>query len=485
VCLESGLQPADVPRRPYADYVRECVDVLIEHGADRYGSVRAPILVAILDVRDRVCPENPLPLDEELRVNRRDRRAPAGANLWLDQETLRVMYDLTRRTGQPRYARFADKYLDYYLAHLVDDKGLIWWGWHRHYDVYKDVMTGHAGNSHEIHYQRARWPELFAINRHAVTREIEAIWQWHVVDKQTGEINRHADGQHGCNFAFTAGEILRSFAFLYHETGDRKWLDRAKLLADYYWHRRNPATNLVAMAPRLATRYDGRHFDTTITGLYCSRLLDAFEWTKDAQFRDQAVAYLKAYARYGFDSKTGKFWGSLRLDGTPEPGPRVLGSTEADYQRYEPRGHVDLWQPYAGADEQPLGTARTYVDAAKLTGDAELIEAARRWAECIRQALPPGPCLAEAYYEKYARTWAPHGTYAGYYGQTIAFFVGMSRLTGEAKYGDLARSVANEAVAKLYYRGLFRGHPCKPYYEAMDDVGVFLEALLQLSFNTE
>jgi hypothetical protein len=41
---------------PYAHYVRECLEVLIEHGTDRYGQVHAPILMNILDVHTRECP---------------------------------------------------------------------------------------------------------------------------------------------------------------------------------------------------------------------------------------------------------------------------------------------------------------------------------------------------------------------------------------------------------------------------------------------
>ena len=35
-------------------------------------------------------------------------------------------------------------------------------------------------------------------------------------------------------------------------------------------------------------------------------------------------------------------------------------------------------------------------------------------------------------------------------------------------------------MSKLYYNGLFRGHPAKPYYEATDGVGFLLYALLEL-----
>jgi len=53
-------------------------------------------------------------------------------------------------------------------------------------------------------------------------------------------------------------------------------------------------------------------------------------------------------------------------------------------------------------------------------------------------------------------------------------------LTGQQKYLNLAKRVGNEAVSKLYYNGLFRGHPAKPYYEATDGVGFLLYALLEL-----
>ena len=54
-------------------------------------------------------------------------------------------------------------------------------------------------------------------------------------------------------------------------------------------------------------------------------------------------------------------------------------------------------------------------------------------------------------------------------------------MTKDIEYLDLASNMADEAVAKLYYHGLFRGHPAKPYYEATDGVGFLLYSLLQLS----
>ncbi len=475
--LRSGLKPEDIENQGYLAYARECADLLLEHGTDRYGKVYTPHLMSILDVRTRTCPRDPLPLDEEFRVTRRGRRGPAGGNLYLDQPTLRAFSALSRITGDKRYSSFVRSYLSHCMKELVDDRGFLWWGWHRHYDAYEDLKTGHAGNPHEIHIQQIAWPLLWEIDPRATTREIEAIWKWHIIDKETGECNRHGDGQRGCDFAMSGGEILVAFAFLFTKTEDPAWLDRARLVANYYWNSRNRKTNLIPNRPNAGeSRFDGAHFDTSIAGLFCHSLLKAYELTADRLFLDQAVTYLKAYGQYGFDEKAGKFWGSLKLDGTPVPGPRAAGG----YGQYEPRGHIDLWEPYAAGYECPIYTAQAYAYAYQLARDPVLLDAARKWAENIRREFPPVRCSEDAWYKEYSKSWAPSGTYAGLYGRTISFFLHLHNLTGDAEDLEFARKAAGEAISKLYYRGLFRGHPRKPYYEAVDGVGYLLYSLIQL-----
>jgi hypothetical protein len=475
--LPSGISPGQVEQKRYLDYARECIELLMKHGTDRYGSIHSPMLMNILDVRDRTCPENPLPLDEAYRVTRRGRRGPAGGNLYPDQPTLRALYALSEVTGDKSFAGFADQCANYTMTELVDDHGLFWWGWHRHYDAYRDEKTGHAGNVHEIHVQQILWPQLWRINADAVCREAEAIWTWHVIDKESGECNRHADGQRGCDFAMSGGEMIAGFAFMYHVTGDEKWLNRARLLDQYYWNSRDPATNLIPNRPNAGSdRFDGSHFDTSITGFLCRGLLLAADWSNDPNFRDHAMAYLKAYGRYGYDPAPKAFWGSLRLDGTPVPGPRVVGG----YEQYEPRGHLDLWEPYVAGYENPIYTAQVYAFAAEKTDDRELLETARRWRDLIARKLPAGECLEKTWYGPYAREWAPHGTYAGLYGRTISFLLHMHRISGQDQDLELARGIARDAISRLYYRGLLRGHPAKPYYESIDGVGYLLYALIQL-----
>ena len=71
------------------------------------------------------------------------------------------------------------------------------------------MRLGHLGDPHEIQAIHCiAWDKLWAVNPAAVRKEIEAIWQWHVIDKQIGEVNRHGDGQPGCDFAMSAGACL-------------------------------------------------------------------------------------------------------------------------------------------------------------------------------------------------------------------------------------------------------------------------------------
>ena len=471
--------------KKYTSYVEACLNTLIEHGSDRYGVKTSPILASILDVETLTCPQDPLPLDEHFRVNRRERRNPAGANLLTDQPLLRSMYETSRLTGQTTYARAADRYIAYYLEHLVDGKGLIWWGWHRHYDVFTDRMDGHQGNHHEIHaITDIDWGHLWRVNKEVVTKEIESIWQWHIINKETGENNRHGDGQPGCDFSMSAGSHVQAFAFMYERTRAQQWLDRARLVADYYWQRRHPKTNLIVERPNAGTgRFDGSAFVTAITGPHCFALLDAWQRTGDEAFKTYAVAYLKAYAEYGFDESTGKFFGALKTDGSVIPGPRLAPGSA--YGVYEPRGHLDLWEPYVAGYQFPIYTAQLYIWAYELTQEPVFLESARRFAAWIEKTPPGTVEQAVSWYAAYTQGAGTQGTYAGKYGRALSFFLHLYGVTQDKTYLQQAQQMADEAVKKLFTHGIFRGHPAKPYYESMDGVGYLLNALLDLDLMLE
>ena len=472
---------------PWRAYVSNCLETLIQFGTDRYGPIHTEMLMSILDVHNRESPENPLLLDGQIFDEERpQRRNPGGANLWYDQATLRVMYRLSKVTGNPKYAKAADGYVNDVFKYAVKPNGLLVWGSHIFYDAYADKPGGDGNGTgpHEILVYHPEWSELYRINPKAIRREVDALWEWHVVDKHTGQHNRHDDGAVGCDFAFSGGSFVLACAFMFKQSGESNYLSRAKTIANWHWQHREPKTGLVPDAPSTRDRYDAKHCFTTITGPHCSQLLRSYELTGEVWFRDIALAYLKSYDRAAYDASNQTYYAMIQLDGTPVK-EQAKGK---GYDAWAPTGPVDIWKTSIYSYEFPLITAQSYVYGYEITashegkGDPELLAAALRWARLIETNLPP----------KTGRRWKKEleaampelqktgGSYAEDYGRTISFFVHVYLITKDVHLLKLAEDVAHQAIDKLYVNGLFKGHPAKPYYEATNGVGLLLHALMEL-----
>lgn len=135
--------------------------------------------------------------------------------------------------------------------------------------------------------------------------------------------------------------------------------------------------------------------------------------------------YLAAYDRYAYDANTGKYYGALKLDGTVIPGPRTVG----DYAQYEPRGHLDLWEPYVAGYQYALYSAEAFARAYDLTGRSELLTAAERFAAWLSRT-PPGTAETErTWYSPYTNGPGKQGTYAGKYARAIFLYLKLHELT--------------------------------------------------------
>ncbi len=469
------------PRRDaYRAAVRSCLDNLLRFGTDRYGSVQTPMLMSVIDTRTNVAPHEPEMLEAMVRTEERPgRRNPGGCDLWDDQPLLRTMYAMSRITRDRRYERAADAYATAFMERAQHRNGLFGWGSHLYYDAYADAIADdHAGRVHEILILHPLWDRLWKLNKEAVTREIEGIWDWHVVDKATGQHNRHDDRQVGCDFAFSGGSFVHAFAFMYRATKDAVWRDRARLVADWHWRHRDPTTCLTVDAPSTKPRYDATHCFTTIPGPHGAALLRASEVSGDRPLREIALSYIRGFLKHGWDAQARTFFAALKPDGTPiHELPQGSG-----YDRWMPSGHVDIWPTTMYSYEFPLIAAQTCTYAYELTGDAVFLEGARKWAEAIRKDMPP---RIGRRWRREAMALLPsdtlEGGYADGYGRAISFFVHLHRATRDRADLDMAVQLADEAMARLYRNGWFVGHPAKPYYEATDGVGTLMYALLELS----
>lgn len=490
--LDSGITRQQVENRTYLSYATESLDNLMQHGTDRYGTEQSDLLVSVLDVRTKQT-ATPEFSDTNWRADGRfGRRSPQGANFLQTQPLLRTYFRASEVTGNASYATFANSNIRYATENLVDSNGMFYWGWHRWYDVVTDEFKD-IGDHHEMHFvTQPEWQRMWDIDRVAVHTEIEQIWNRHVVNQATGQVNRHdadspSQGDIGVSFIMTSSSFIEATAFLASKlpgpiAGETDptidtWLERSKRLASYPYDNRNPNTNLVPHIPYSANHAsrEDQFVAFTTTHLLALGLLKAHEHTGDQEFLDQAITYLTAYDQYGYDALAETYWGTLNIDsGVPDTSPRT-GPLEAF-----PTGHIDFWQPNAIDREFPAEAAQSYAQAFAITGSPTMKTAAERWAKIIRATQLEKETLIESIYNGYSETWASTGTYAEHYGRTIDFFLSMYDETNEGHYLMSARDLAKDAVSSLYYEGLFRGHPNKPYYEELDGVPLLLEALIEL-----
>jgi len=475
--------PGEEERAALRGVVAACLDNLLEHGTDRYGEVHTAMLMSVIDVRTNEAPQEPEVLDGLVRSEGRMHRVnPGGCDLWDDQPLLRTMYALSELAGDGKYAQAADAYTRAYFERAKKPNGLLAWGSHIYYDAFKDAPggDGNGAGPHEILVLCPDWERMWRVAPEAVRREIELIWEWHVVDHDTGLHNRHDDKRPGCDFAFSGGEFGYAFAFLYEKTGDPKYLQWARTVFGRHWYARNPDTDLTPDAPGTGDRYDAHHCFTTLPGPHAALLLKSYEATKDSWFTNVALALIRAYLIHGWDEGARRYWGMLTLEGEPVP---EEGKDAAGYDVWKPTGHVDVWRTVMYSYEFPLIAAQTALYAYELTGDRDALESAENWATHIRAEMPPGT----------GRRWRQEliaalpgaeekgGTYAENYGRAVSFFLRLHHATGDAMDLAMARVLAAEAVEKLVENGWVKGHPAKPYYSTTDGVGYLLYALLELS----
>ncbi len=504
-------------RRPWREYVRASLDTLIERGKDRYGPVESPMLMAVIDLNTLESPARPELYDSLIRLEGRiHRRGERGSNLWEDQPLLRTMYQLSKLSGDNRYARAADAYFDFALRNCQTKMGFLFWGSHCHWDCYEEKGAGDLRDDgvHEILIHHSLWEDMYRLNPEVTRQLVDNIWKYHIQDKNTGMHNRHNSKGNG-DFPFSGGSFCMAFSTMYRATGEQHYLDKARLVADWHWNHRDKKTNIPAAHPATGKELNGlygRTFLSSLTGPHAAALLRCYEITNDKHFRDIAVTYLKAYDKYGWDEKSRNYLGMINLDGTPTTiddvpiamRSQVVGQTAREpdpASSVPPIGPVDVWPTTIFTLDFPLMSAQSAVLAYELTaedgepGDAALLRPAKRWADVIERNLPAKSGWT---FRKRLRASLPDlpktgGTYAGNYGRVISFYVHLYRATDNARYLDLARQIAQDAVDKLYVEteltdddgavkkyGLFRGHAAKPYYETVDGVGTLLFALLEL-----
>ncbi len=458
----------------YLKRVRSHFDRLLNTGLDTYGAGHTPMWMASLDVNTGRYPDNDKRPEHIGKRVYRYIDAPRGCSLYWDQPSIVAAHALSTITGNSKYSNAADAYVRCFLERCVARNGMFLWGNHYYYDAFLDCVVRFHGNEvpcpvdprteqgelHEIRPLMPAWETFQRVDPAATARAIRAAAEGHLVDPETGEFQRHAEGNTGCAFLEAGGILVESLAWLFAKTGDKDLLPPAAAMAGYSFRHRHSQTGLLENNPTW-TRWD-KITATCEVGLWAGCLLRAGTMADCTDWVDMAADALASWLGHAYDETAGCYCGRLRV-ATGEP---VFGPKETVYQ---PGDYCDLWEPLFPAHDYPMACAEACLAFHRRTGKEVFRLACERWARQIKNSLP-------------ARNG--RGGYAEHYGRCIHFLLGCADEFG-ADYRGLAELVAAEALQVLFANGMFRGHPGEDRYDAVDGVGFLALALLRLDTGTE
>ncbi|MFW6060061.1 MAG: hypothetical protein ACODAQ_07750 [Phycisphaeraceae bacterium] len=468
----------------HLELIRAHFDKLLATGTADFGPAPCPMWMASIDPRTGRYPDDDTRPPEIPRRHYRAIDAPRGCSLYWDQPAAVAAHALSRITGDARYSDAVDRYVEAFLERCVARNGMLLWGNHYFWDAFQGRTLKFCGNetpfpvdfdAEEGDYHEARpippaWELFQRVSPDATRRAIEVFAARSLFDPATGGFNRHADQRRGCAFIESGGILVESLAWLHARTGDGALLEQADRIADFSHRHRDPRTGLMENNPTVE-RWD-KFACTTEVGLWAGSLLRAAArcggreaWIAKA---DQAVS---AYLAYGYDERAGRYYGRLRVaDGAPVLG---AGGTEQDVTQsltHQPGDYADVWRPLFPAHDYPMPMAECCLRLHELTGAERYRRACERWIEHIARSLPPRE---------------GRGAYAEHYGRCIHFLWRCEHALASRRAGELARTLAHEAVDALSDHGMFRSHPGEHRYDAVDGVGYLLLALIALATGEE
>jgi uncharacterized protein YyaL (SSP411 family) len=437
-----SLRAAETKGR-FIDSARQFLDTLIDKGTDRYGKRHTPLFCLSLDPETHAPPIPPEKIDMQYARSFEYLYRDFGyywkshlhsAGPIYDQGTIRALYATSDATGSPKYRRAADMFLEFFLTNMVSEQtGMFGWGEHVFYNVFLDHMIGGAfvvrGNRNfTFEHELERWTTIYDVtwekSPEKTLNEIEAIFEYKIHDPETFINNRHSDYFAGrktgdtLTFIKHSGLFAHAFAFLYAKTGDRKHLDWARKSAALFWGQRDPRTNLVRGCIQ---RKDEPVAPAEVAQLVLF-LLRAYQWYPEQQFADYAIAYLDAYRKYFSLADSGKFREVVATDGTD----------------IKPGQVAEYW-------EGPIRMAKAAVLAYSMTGHRPALELA---------ALVVNNLTPEVTFKSVIiRSLISDEIESRNCGLSTA--LDLYEVTGNAQYLKKAQSLAEDAIKKFQYRGLY------------------------------
>lgn len=450
----------------YLEIVQNFADQLLEVGADRYGPEKTAMWASVIDLQDLSVPVRNVPPTEGVRPHD---RAMGGSNYYHDVMTMKVFEALSEMTGNEKYVHAVNAYSKDFLELTQNpETGLLGWGEHLFYDLYRDTVTiadskiydqmDYFRMPHELLAYTPPWERLWSINEKRTANAIEGImWHFNGPDTRAYLFWHHA-AWNEAQYQKTVMPFIKhsvlfaySFAFLYSKTGEDIWLKRANDVALLFWNLRNYDTDLVFRClSHIFDPDEGKTPTLSSTGGYAYWMYKTAELLQDDKLKETAKTLMLAYQKYGWNKEEGYFYQGLLLDGhLPEEALKA-----------------NVWKiGYGSSSLFQYARAAAYI--AKKENNIEFLQLAK---DCEIQI--PGSKLPDEYT-------------ALNLGQAINFYIDLYELTEENYYLEEAKKYADLGIANFTKNLLLTRQTNDRYYEAKLGIGDLLSGLFRIGMISE
>lgn len=448
----------------YQSCIQSHLNWFIDHGTVRgYGPDDNAMWMSALDLHTSRHPQS---WERPAGIEKRCYRwieSPGGSNLYWDLPLLVAAHAMGGKYGDA-----ADAYVRDFLARSVVSNGLFLWGNHYYYHAEKGTVVSFGdggsgltpvdfahqrGAHHETRPLPVAWDVLWRLDEDAVAKSIRAQGEWHVVNAETGEHNRHADQRRGHAFLESGAILAETLCWLAKRTGDTSLTTLALKVATFNFNHRHEQTGLLSNSPT-KDRWD-MHMVTSEVGMWANCLMRCYALTDENSFAWMARSALGAWLDLAWDEGAQNFYGKLQIvDGMPVLGPKTT--------QYQPADYCEIWEPLFPAHDYPMPNAEACLLCYQHTGDERFLQGVERWVQVVQNALP-----------------APRG-YAEHYGRCIHLLCEAADVLGRSEWQDLAVRIADEAVHELLVQDRFRSHVGEDRCDAVDGLGFLFLALMRL-----
>ena len=411
-------------------------------------------------------------------------RPYGNANLLYESSTLHLFRVLSEVTDDGTFRLASNAYVEDYFKHAQHSKsGLIAWGPELSLDLTKlQVNQLEQTANHRLLARTTPWEVLWDTDPQATAQAIQGL-EKHFKDPADPFFSVEApyeSGQRaiqGNPHCLHAGLFTHAFAFMYQKTGQRRWLDQAKLCTELFFDRRDEDTGLIAT--QLHVDQITAKAASSQQMMFGYLLLKSWRTVPhETDWGKSAVALIKAYDRAAYDPVQKNWHAYVSLNGKPltradlalnsATGNSSRSSSNSRIPSLASKNHLYLpiWEDQQGDRISVAMVGRIAAYAAGVTGDATCLEIAKRAEETLARSHPT-----------VSTTTSP-----------MAFALGLNLdlydLTRDKKHLTSAERLAAH-IMKTYWQGKTFSHlPNGKNYDARYHIGDLAAALLRLHIRT-